>query len=289
MRILVSGAGGLLGSTMAPFLAAAGYEIVRHGRNNAQADVTWDLTDQEETARQLGRIKPDTVVNLVALTNVDKCDQDPHSAYLLNVRTVENLVAALKERTNVHLIHISTDQVYDSPGPSRESEIRLKNTYALTKYAGELAAALMPSTILRTNFFGHSLLQGRSSFSDWLLSSLRNRDPITVFTDVVISPLSMGTLCEMVRHAIDRRIKGTFNVGSRGSLSKAEIALAVARIYGLATDNVTLGLCSESGLPAYRPKDMSMDSARFEVAFGVALPGIAEEINSLKGNSDASV
>lgn len=289
MRILVSGASGLLGTTMAPCLAGAGYDIVRQGRSNAQTDVSWDLTDRDKTVRQLRKIKPDIVVNLVAQTNVDRCEQNPQDAYLLNVRTVENLVAGLRERTNVHLIHISTDQVYDSPGPSRESDIRLTNTYALTKYAGELAAALMPSTILRTNFFGHSLLQGRSSFSDWLLFSLRNRDPITVFSDVVISPLSMGTLCEMVRRVIETRIKGTFNLGSRGFMSKAAFAFEVARIHGLATDNVTPGLCSNLGLPAYRPKDMSMDCERFETAFGVVLPGIADEIESLKRKPDASI
>lgn len=286
MRTLVTGASGLLGTTLAPILVAAGHDVIRHGYRG-ESDVFCDLSDQGETQKLIDLVRPQVVINLVALADVDTCERDRHRAYLLNVRSVENLVAGLRERTNVHLIHISTDQVYDSPGPSRESDIRLTNTYALTKYAGELAAASVPSTILRTNFYGHSLLQGRSSFSDWLLSSLRNRDPITVFTDVVISPLSMETLCEMVSRVIEKRIKGTFNVGSRGSLSKAAIALEIARIFGLATDNVTLGLCSEFGLPAYRPKDMSMDSTRFEAAFGVALPGIAEEIQSLKRISDA--
>jgi dTDP-4-dehydrorhamnose reductase len=284
---LVSGASGLLGTTLAPFLAGAGYDIVRQGRSDARSDVSWDLTDRDVTVRLLRKISPDIVVNLVAQTNVDRCEEDPQGAYLLNVRTAENLVAGLRDRTNAHLVHISTDQVYDSPGPSREQDVRLTNTYALTKYAGELASALMPSTILRTNFFGHSLLPGRSSFSDWLLTSLRNRDPITVFSDAVISPLSMGTLCEMIGRVIETPIKGIFNLGSRGFLSKADFAFEVARIYGLATNNVKRGLCSDLGLPAYRPKDMAMDCSRFEAAFNVVLPEIEDEIRSLRRSSDA--
>lgn len=286
MRILVTGASGLLGATLAPFLARVGYDVVRQSRT-AESDVSCDLTDRHETLALLGRIRPDIVVNLVAQTNVDKCEEDPHEAYLLNVRVVENLVAGMRDRANVHLIHLSTDQVYDSAGPSREDDVRLTNTYALTKYAGELAAAQMRSTVLRTNFFGPSLLSGRKSFSDWLLCSLQDREPITVFTDVVFNPLSMGTLCAMIDRVIGKRLEGVFNLGSRGFISKADFALELARTYELAVDKVTRGLCSDMGLAAYRPKDMSMDCARFETTFDVELPGIQNEIRDLRRNPNA--
>jgi len=275
-----------LGATLTPFLTRVGYDVVRHSKT-AESDVSCDLTDRHETLALLGRIRPDIVVNLVAQTDVDKCEEDPHEAYLLNVRVVENLVAGMRDRGNMHLIHLSTDQVYDSAGPSREDGIRLTNTYALTKYAGELAAAQMRSTVLRTNFFGPSLLLGRKSFSDWLLCSLQDREPITVFTDVVFNPLSMGTLCSMIDRVVGKRVQGVFNLGSRGFISKADFALELARTYGLAVDKVTRGLCSDMGLAAYRPKDMSMDCARFETAFDVELPGIQNEIRDLRRNPNA--
>lgn len=286
MRVLITGATGLLGSTLAPFLTGIGHDIIRHG-NSAKSDVSCDLTHRALTLALLNDICPEIVVNLVAWTNVDRCEEDPHRAYLLNVRTVENLVASMRDRANAYLIHISTDQVYDSVGPSREDEIRLTNIYALTKYAGELAAAFMPSTILRTSFFGPSLLPDRKSLSDWLLDSLRGGRPFTVFTDVVMNPLSMATLSAMIDRVIESRIEGVFNLGSRGEMSKADFAFGIARVYGLSTHNVMRGVSSDIDLPAYRPKNMSMDCKRFEAAFDVILPNLGDEIRNLNGGLDA--
>lgn len=286
MRILVSGASGLLGATLAPFLARLGHDVVRHGKS-AGTDVSCDLTDRAATLALLDDMRPDIVVNLVAWTNVDNCEKDPHGAYLLNVRTVENLAAGMRAHRGAFLIQLSTDQVYDSPGPSQEGEIRLTNTYALTKYAGELAAALVPGAILRTNFFGSSLLPSRRSLSDWILDNLRGGRPFTAFSDVVTNPLSMTTLSAMISRVIERRIEGVFNLGSRGGMSKADFAFEIARVYGLSTHNVMRGVSGELDLLAYRPKDMSMDCKRFEAAFDVSLPNLGDEIRNLKRSPDA--
>lgn len=286
MITLITGASGLLGATLAPYLTGLGYTVLMHGKSTNN-NLSCDLTDKRMTRAMLEETHPNIVINLVALTNVDKCEESPHDAYLLNVRTVENLVAGMRGRVDPYLIQISTDQVYDSTGPSPEDEIRLTNIYALTKYAGELAASRMPSTILRTNFFGHSALPGRKSFSDWLLESLRNGDPVTVFTDVVVNPLALETLSAMIGRVIERRVEGVFNLGSRGAMSKADFAFELARIYGLSTQNMRRGSVGDTDLRAYRPRDMSMDCSRFEAAFDVALPSLQNEIRELKRSTHA--
>ena len=168
----------MLGRTLTPYLRNSGYEVIGQGFSNS-VDVECDLTDALATASMINSISPEIVVNLVAETNVDECECNPNKAYNLNIRTVENLVAGFKK--NTFLIQISTDQVYDSEGESNENDVKLQNVYAMSKYAGELAALKVNSTILRTNFFGKSKNNKRKSFSDWLIRKLIYQEQTQIY------------------------------------------------------------------------------------------------------------
>lgn len=281
MTVLITGATGLLGSTLSGVVAAAGHSVVRHGMTGS-ADILCDLTDADRAAGLLADVQPDVLINLVGKTNVDACEVDPHAAYLLNVRTVENVARALRRNAGAFLIHISTDQLYDSPGPSREHDTRLTNTYALTKYAGELAAARVPSTILRTSFFGPSRALHRKSFSDWILENLRTNAPFPVFSDVVVNPVTLMTLSRVICDLLPRRLEGPFNLGSRGAMSKADFAFELARAFGLSGEHMIRCSSRDAGLRAYRPTDMSMDCTRIIEEGGVTLPALMDEIATLR-------
>lgn len=287
MKVLITGASGMLGCTLAPFLQARGYSVIRHG-HHVISDVHGDLTDRQQTVELLAKLAPDAIINLVAATNVDECERQPHSAYLLNTRTVENLVAGIEQQPGPFLIHVSTDQVYDAPGPSAEDDICLRNTYALTKYAGELAAKRIPAAVLRTNFFGPSQHASRKSFSDWLLDNFQHARSFTAFADVVTSPLSMLSLSKAIDRVLQQPVAGVFNLGSRDGLSKADFAEVLAQAYDLPTTCMTRGSTTDVSLQAYRPKDMAMDSDKFEKTFGFTLPSLADEIRQLRVGKDAN-
>lgn len=283
--ILVTGATGLLGCTLVPLLAGRGHKVVRHGFN-ANADVHADLRDAGQATAMLDHARPDCIINLAALTNVDTCESDPQAAYLLNVASVANLAAWMREKSpSSHLIHISTDQVYDGPGPQAEASPTIRNTYAFSKVAGELVCAGVPSTVLRTNFFGRSLCAGRSSFSDWLVGSLRAGTPIKVFEDVLFSPLAINTLAPMIELVVQKRPNGVFNLGSREGMSKADFAFALAAALELPTASMQRGLsAAHTGLTARRPGDMRTDSSLFERTLGVQLPTLIDQIHSLRSD-----
>jgi dTDP-4-dehydrorhamnose reductase len=276
---LVTGATGLLGSRLVPFLRAAHYPVITHARIN-QADITIDLANRSETFRKLDHIDPQVIVNLVGLTSVDECEEHPHAAYLANTRTVENIVAWILEgNRSCHLLHISTDHVYDGLGPHSEAEVTLTNTYALTKYAGELAASRIPSTILRTSFVGRTKNLKRESLSDWLYNAMRVGRAVQVLNDVFFSPLSIHTLIQMIERVLEKRLIGTFNLGSRCGMSKADFDFQLAKCIGIPTATMSTVSRSElRALKAYRPRDMRMDSNRFEMATGVELPELIEEM-----------
>jgi len=283
MRILITGASGMLGCTLAPFLEAQGHTVIRHGHSTA-ADVVCDLINCADTAAMLETVAPDCVVNLVAATNVDECERSPHSAYLLNIRTVENLVAGLAGRKSAFLIQVSTDQVYDSIGDSDENDVCLTNIYAMSKYAGELAALRMPAAVLRTNFFGPSRHPTRKSFSDWLLDNFRDGKEFTAFTDVAFSPLLMDTLSAAIDRVLRQPAVGVFNLGSCQGMSKADFAVALAEAFDFPVTPMRRGTTTDVGLAAFRPKNMCMNSSKFERTFGMKLPRLSDEIKRMRSD-----
>lgn len=275
---LVLGATGLLGSRLVPLLASQ-RETVTHARSGG-AMHTVDLTNHDATDRMLDLIRPDLVINLAALTDVDLCERCPQRAYLANVKSIENVTQwILSRQSSCHLIQLSTDQVYDGPGPHSEGDVTIVNTYGLSKYAGELAALRSNATVLRTNFFGRSARSGRESFSDWLVRSLNSARPIQVFEDVSFSPLSLATLATLIVQTAKVRPQGVFNLGASDGMSKADFASTFATELGLPTERISRTSSSASGLLfAKRPSDMRMDSRRIESALGIRMPLLRNEI-----------
>lgn len=281
-NVLVTGATGLLGSALVPLLQERGHKVTRLGHTQA-ADLNADLASYEQAAQALDQSQPEVIINLVALTNVDRCEKHPQEAYLRNVRPVENLCLWMQAADRpCHFIQISSDQVYDGVGPHTEGELTIRNHYAMSKLAGEFAAATIPSTILRTNFVGPSYREGRASLTDWLHSALRGMAPIKLFTDVMFSPLAIDTLCDCIERSIIERPLGVFNLGSHDGMSKADFALAFAEATGLPTTNVVLSKASAvATLTARRPTDMRMQCDRFEGRMGLKLPRLIDEIQRL--------
>jgi dTDP-4-dehydrorhamnose reductase len=235
-----------------------------------------------QTRSMLDGAMPEAIINTAALADVDECERHPQRAYLGNVRIVENLATWIAASGgHCHLVQLSTDQVYDGPGDHRENDVTISNYYGMSKYAGELAAAVAGATVVRTNFFGPAADSARRSWSDWLVESLTTARRITVFEDVQFSPLSLSRLAALLESAAIRRRSGTYNLGSKHGMTKADFAFALAAALQLPTLTMARGSSADLKLTAPRPKGMCMDSSRFEQKFAVALPTLQEEIDQV--------
>ena len=229
--ILILGSSGLLGSQLMSGQYLKNYKIISQSFKS-KADYNVDLENYDQVIKMLKLSRPEIIINLVGLTSVDQCEKFPNQAYKKNVKTVENLVGAIKECSlKSFLIHISTDQVYDSKSSCSEKNINLSNYYSFSKYCGELIAAQMNSTIFRTNFFGKSKISTRISLSDWLHNELLKETDINVFDDVWFNPLSINNVCKMIELAVKQKIKGIFNLGSNNGMSKADFAFNFAILF----------------------------------------------------------
>jgi dTDP-4-dehydrorhamnose reductase len=285
MKIVTVGASGLLGSILVPVLKLAGHNVVTVGRS-ATNHFRCDVGNLKSVSSLLDELQPDILINLVALTDVDLCESDPRQAFSVNVRVTENIVSWIESAVkNCHLVHISTDQVYDGTGPHSESDVMLSNYYAFSKYAAELAALRVASTVLRTNFFGKSRCNQRVSFTDWIYDSIVSSKKTLFFNDVFFSPLSMDTLAEMILLVIVIKPTGQFNLGSRAGLSKSTFALLFMEKLNIVSDNIEVTSIDDvTFMKTYRPKDMRMDVSKFERQLCITLPTLEDEITRVTGD-----
>ncbi|MDB4110552.1 SDR family oxidoreductase [Amylibacter sp.] len=284
--ICILGGTGMLGASLVPFLRDLGHKVVCFSRKPKDGEaIAVDYSNDNSLERALDACKPSFVINLAALTNVDECEKYPHLAYSANVQIVETISRWIKKNPSCYLIQISTDHIYDGFGPHTEDKIKIVNYYGFSKYSGELAAALVPSTILRTNFFGKSKCPLRKSFSDWAFDSLHKGKQIKVFTDVQFSPLSIKYLAKYINLVISNPISGTFNLGSRDGFSKAKFVFTLAKSFNFSTKNVLCSSFKSLGLTAPRPSDMRMDCSKFEATYKcLELPTLEDQIMSIKGD-----
>jgi len=286
-NILITGATGLLGSRLVPYLKECGHKVVTHARTT-QADYRFDLSDRVKSYENLEQIQPKVIINLVSLTSVELCEEQVSLAYLTNTRTVENLVHWIKASgSNCHLVQISTDHLYDGTGLNTEAEISITNNYAFSKYAGELAAIEVPNTILRTNFVGRSQVHHRESLTDWVYNSITGGLNVQVLNDVYFSPLSITTLIEMIELVVQKKPVGIYNLGSHDGMSKADFDFAFAESLNLPTNTMTRITSSQAKfLKTIRPKDMRMDSSKFENMLGLKLPRLSDMMHQLAEEYD---
>lgn len=282
MRIVVTGASGRLGRQLMPLMAreAESFGIARRPASTVTHCV--NLNDVSRLNNLLDSLAPDCILHASALADVDACESELADAYAANVRTTANIADwVVSRRPQTRLVLVSTDQVYDAPGPSTESAAQPRNIYALTKlWSEDVVRRTDNHLILRTNFFG-AATPGDDGQVGWLVGRIHSGMPASLFSDVQFNPLYVSDLCAILAELATGTVRGTFNLGSRGGMSKAAFFRSLATALGLPTDMLRDGSVTDLQLKAYRPRDMRMDVSAMETALRRDLPSLQESITRL--------
>lgn len=276
--ILVTGATGLLGPYVCAAASAFG-AVSGLARNGG--DIKVDLTHRDALTAALKDLAPKLAIHAAAWTDVDGCERQPDIARQFHVTATRNLVDALPD--DCQLVYISTDQVYpDTRGPHREGGEGPVNAYGQSKLEGEAEALRHARTlVLRTNVFGPSRTEGRASLSDIVQNALAQGAPMTLFKDLLFSPLHLASLSALIFELVEKGATGVLNLGSRDGLSKCDFALAVANHLSLATDSVTIGRSDAIAGRAPRAHDLRLNVTSAESVLGRPLPTLVEEVARL--------
>ena len=264
MKVLVTGAEGMLGQDLCPILENEGYEVVETNIN------TLDITDELAVMRVLTEESPDFVIHCAAYTNVDKAEEDLENAAKVNAKGTENLAKACA-KLNITILYISTDYVFggtktepytpdDKPNPI--------NNYGLTKFQGEEAIRKYCSKyyIARTSWlYGH---HGRN-FVETMIS-LKDKEVLKVVDDQRGCPTWTVELSNGIVKLLAGTDYGTYHVCGSGETTWYGFAKEIFTQLGL---DVNLQSCTtaEFPRPAKRPAYSVMDNKKLCRDWKVAL------------------
>src|SRR3989344_671251 len=273
MRILITGANGLLG-TKAMQVFSRQHDVTGMDREH-------DITQQEAISFIL-RQKPDLIVHAAAETNVDACELHPEQAYTINVLGTENVIKAARV-LDAKLVYISSDFVFDgSRGNYTEADQPNPiNQYGRTKWAAEQkVAAYENSLIIRSAvLYGHNPGKTHYNFAEWVISSLMQEKGIRVVPDQINSPALIDDLAAAVLAL--REQTGTVHVAGPSPISRYEFALQAAEVFGLPKALITPVTSAEFPQAAPRPRDagLSVEKAR---SLGIRLSSAAAGLSLMK-------
>jgi len=239
--------------------------------------------------------KYDYLINCIALTNVDICENNKKEAFNLNVKLVKDILF-LKESIGLKfkLIHFSTDQIYNASNfnyYNKEEDIFKKkiNYYTSTKLESEQICLKKNSKsclVLRINFIGISLSK-KNSFTDWLVDNIKKNNKILLAKDSLITPLNVETIGKIIKRIIQegKFRPGVFNLGSRGGYSKLAIGKFFIDKLNKKFKNYEIKKINEI-VKVRRPQNMMMNSIKFSKKFKIKLPTLSHELKSLTKTYD---
>jgi dTDP-4-dehydrorhamnose reductase len=287
MRILITGASGLLGLNLALETAHQHTIFGTVNHHDLQTDlftvIQTNLLAPGAVELLLERTQPDWIIHCAALANLDACEADPLQAKQLNTE-LPHILANHVARSGARLLHVSTDSVFDGlRGDYTEEDIpNPVGVYSRTKLEGELAVAETDPTaiIARVNLFGWSLT-GNRSLAEFFFNNLSLGRQVMGFTDVLFCPLLANHLAGIFIKMLDKNLSGLYHVVSSESLSKYEFGVRLAHRFNLDSDLINPTSVARSSLKALRSPNLTLRSDKLALSLGESIPRLSTGLDRL--------
>jgi len=266
VRILVTGARGMLGSDLCEVLSG------RHEVTGVDIE-DGDITDPEVARRLVADARPQTVVHCAAYTDVDGSEREPDKAYRVNADGAASVAAACRD-AGCTMVYLSTDYVFDGRSwrPYREDDAPAPlGVYGASKLEGEkrVREATPRHFVVRTSWlFG---LNGRN-FVDTIIGLAQDRKTLEVVNDQVGSPTFTRDLSRGLAGVVESDRFGIYHASNAGTCSWFNFAREILRVWGNAGTEVVPVDSARLGRPAKRPALSVLDTTLFRSTFGFTMP-----------------
>jgi dTDP-4-dehydrorhamnose reductase len=276
MRLLVTGSDGLVGKSIVHRLSEE-FEVVPY------VEQQWDICDRKESEAVIGDVRPDVLLNLAAITDVDGCENNQELAFRVNAEGT-GLLSEICSRHRARIVSFSTDYVFDGRKGSPYTEDDAANplsAYGRSKRDGELKVlANNPlSVILRTEWiYGNE----GESFVTKVVRAARQRGRVEVVDDQRGTPTYAKDLAEPVVALIKTRARGIYHVTNSDSCTWYEFARYVFSL--LAIDVPCSPIATkQSARKAVRPSYSVLSCKKLETDTGLTMRNWQEAVEEYLG------
>ncbi len=261
MRVAILGANGQLGADVATAFHAQGDEVAALTHEDVE------VSSFESVKKSLEGLRAELVINTAAFHNVERCEDEPQPAFVVNAVGARN-VAQATDSLHCKLIHISTDYVFDGLKPSpyvEEDQPRPLNAYGNSKLAGEyFVRCTSPRhfVVRVSGIYGAHPCRAKAGFNfvEMMLKFAREREELRVVDDQRVTPTPTVEIAQQLTLLAKTDDYGIYHATSEGSCTWYEFARA---IFDLTGTKVRLEKAGPDDFPtkARRPQNSVLENA----------------------------
>jgi dTDP-4-dehydrorhamnose reductase len=264
-RILVIGAKGMLGRDL--------MEVLRSSFSTDEV-IGWDIEEidireEKETIEKIENLRPRTVINVAAYTDVDRCESNEAEALAINAEGMKH-VATAASRCHAKVVYLSTDYVFD--GLKREPYVEEDlphpvSVYGRSKLKGEeyVQGAVKDALIVRTQW-----LYGKhgKSFVTAILRQAKEKKALSIVNDQIGSPTYTRDLSGAISVLLQQKAHGIFHVTNSGHCTWYAFGREILKLSGIEGVEVLPITSEELGRPAPRPPYSVLDCEKLKQETG---------------------
>jgi len=265
-RMLVTGAAGMVGS----YARGAFHEWDLILTDLAGCHVRLDIRDPEAVKSVIEESRPDAILHLAAVTDVDRCEQEPDWAFHVNAIGTQNIALAC-QRCSIPLIYVSTAAIFsgDKKEPYNEFDFpKPANVYGHSKLGGEqiIASLLRQYYIVRAGWMIGGGVQKDKKFVGKIVRLIfEGREELSVVDDKIGSPTYARDLLAGIKTLIETGYYGVYHMVNRGSGSRYEIALVVREALGRPDVSIVPVSSASFPLPAPRGRSEALHNLKLQL------------------------
>jgi len=252
MRILILGGSGLIGQY-----------ILKNNRERFQIFTTYNKTKIDSTnsiyfnypgnfsvlEKYIDKIRPDVILNTIALSNPEYCENNKQLARDINAN-FPKILSKLSSKKNIRLIHLSTNYVFDGKQKkyTEKDKPNPKNHYGETKLLSENYVLSNPKNlVIRTSaIYGVS---PKIRFFNYIIESLIELKPINVYGDYFFNPTLIDELVEVIFKLFDSQISGVIHVCGSSCISKFDFVRSICQIFNFDQNLINFNLTKNAKIP----------------------------------------